>query len=71
MSRMFARATERAGIEDLRFRDLRHDFATRLRRRGVGLDIIGKLLGHSSLGVTGRYAHLEMETLREAMREVG
>jgi integrase len=71
VSRMFARATKRVGIDNLRFHDLRHDFATRLRRQGVGLDIIGAILGHSSLGVTQRYAHLELETLHAAVRGVG
>lgn len=67
ISRMFARACARADVTNLRFHDLRHDFATRLRRRGVALDALAKLLGHSSLEMVTRYAHLGDETLRQAV----
>jgi integrase len=67
VSAMFRRAVPKAGIRDLRFHDLRHDFATRLRRGGVGIDAIAALLGHASLAMAQRYAHIGMETLREAV----
>jgi integrase len=67
VSAMFRRAVPKAGIRDLRFHDLRHDFATRLRRSGVGIDAIAALLGHSSLAMAQRYAHIGMETLRSAV----
>ncbi len=60
----------RTAIRDLRFRDLRHDFATRLRRVGVGIDAIAALLGHAFLAMAQRYAHIGMETLREAVAEL-
>jgi integrase len=43
----FARACERAGIDDLRPYDLRHTFATRLVERNVHILIISELLGHA------------------------
>jgi integrase len=65
------RETVRAlGITNLRFHDLRHDFATRVRRKGVGLDAIAKLLGHTTLAMTQRYAHLGMDTLRDAVADL-
>lgn len=67
VTRIFHRAVVRAEIQDLRFHDLRHDYATRLRRKGVGIDAIAELLGHSNLAVTQRYAHIEMNVLREAV----
>jgi integrase len=56
-----------AKLEDFHFHDLRHDFATKLRRRGVGLDVIAQLLGHASLAMTQRYAHVEQDLLRKAV----
>ncbi len=64
---MFRRAVRKAGIEDFRFHDTRHDFASRVRRDGVGLDIIAKLLGHSSLAMANRYAHLGDEQMKGAV----
>lgn len=54
----FDRATKRAGIEGLTFHDLRHVFASRLRRRGASLSDIAEALGHKGVTMTLRYAHL-------------
>lgn len=63
----FARAIARADIDDFHFHDLRHEFATRLRRNGEGIDVIAKLLGHSTISMAMRYAHLDDPTLRQAV----
>jgi integrase len=68
VSTFFARIAREAGLDDLHFHDLRHDFATRLKRGGSGLDVIADLLGHSSLAMTQRYAHIGQP---EAARAVG
>lgn len=53
-----------AELGDFHYHDLRHDFATQVRRRGVGLDHIAKLLGHSTLQMSARYAHVGEDELR-------
>jgi len=67
---LFRRGVERAGISDLRFHDLRHHYATTLRRQGIGLDVLAKLLGHSSLQMVTRYAHLGEDSPRAAVAGV-
>lgn len=54
---VFRPALQRAGIRDLRWKDLRHSFATRLRMRDTDLKSIGELLGHTTTRMTERYAH--------------
>lgn len=53
----FEEVRQQAGIEGLRFHDLRHTFATRLSAKGVDIVTIKDLLGHSSITTTMRYAH--------------
>lgn len=56
----------RAGMEDLRIHDLRHSFASAGLAGGEGLPLISKLLGHSHISTTSRYAHLADDPLRAA-----
>lgn len=53
-------------INDLRIHDLRHNFASMLINKGVSLEVIGKLLGHSNIATTQRYAHLVHDSLKNA-----
>ena len=57
----FDKAREKAGIEDFRFHDLRHTFASRLVQGGVPLYDVMHLTGHKSLEMVQRYAHLAPE----------
>jgi len=63
----FHAACDAAGIEGLRLHDLRHTFATRLRERGVDLGTIMKLLGHSTIAMTLRYAQVSEESQHAAV----
>jgi site-specific recombinase XerD len=58
---------KQAKIKDFRFHDLRHDFASRLVMNGVDLYRVKELLGHGSIEITQRYAHLAPHTLAEAV----
>lgn len=55
----FERAVEKAGIEDFHFHDLRHCFATMLLSAGATLPELAAALGHRTLSMVARYAHLE------------
>jgi integrase len=54
----FDKALKRAGIEDFRFHDLRHTFASHLLMNGGDLLTLKEILGHSSLKMIERYTHL-------------
>lgn len=54
----WAQALEAADIGHARIHDLRHTFASRIVTAGVSLSVLQKLLGHSSIKTTERYAHL-------------
>src|SRR5208283_4927267 len=64
LKKAFRRAVKAAKIDHCRFHDLRHTFATRLVQNGVDLYKVSKLMGHSSIESTHRYAHHCPESLR-------
>ena len=55
-----------AGMDDVRLHDLRHAFASVAAASGMGLPIIGKMLGHSQVQTTQRYAHLAADPVKAA-----
>ncbi len=63
----FATARRRAGIKDFRVHDLRHTCAAWLVTSGVALVEVRDLLGHASVIMTERYAHLAPENVRGAV----
>ena len=64
------RIRKRTNIEDVRIHDLRHTFASTAVAAGQGLPMIGKLLGHSNIQTTARYAHLATDPIKEAANAV-
>ncbi|MCY4382997.1 MAG: site-specific integrase [Nitrospinae bacterium] len=60
----------RAGLENVRVHDLRHSYASRALALGESLTMIGKLLGHSQIKTTARYAHLARESVRDSAERV-
>lgn len=67
VKRSFGSACKVAGIEGLRFHDLRHTFATRLIERGVPGEVVSKLLGHNNILTTTRYINPNAQTARLAV----
>ncbi len=63
----FNAALRRAGIEDFRFHDLRHTFASHFIMRGGDLKSLQEMLGHSNITTTMRYAHLSQAHKKEAV----
>ena len=58
------RIRARAELDDVRIHDLRHSFASRALALGESLPMIGKLLGHTQVQTTARYAHLANESVK-------
>ena len=66
----FRRACKRAGIDNFRFHDLRHDFASNLVQKGNDLYVVQNLLGQKDGRMTQRYAHLKLDNLRDAVNSL-
>ena len=64
------RIRARAGLNDVRLHDLRHSFASGGLLVGEGLPMIGKLLGHTQVQTTARYAHLANDPLKAAANRI-
>jgi len=67
MKTAFNAALRRAGIEDFRFHDLRHTFASHFIMRGGTLKELQEILGHKTIQMTMRYAHLSQEHKKKAV----
>lgn len=63
-------ARKRAGLADVRIHDLRHSFASFLVNSGRSLYEVQKILGHTQIKTTQRYAHLANDTLLDAANQV-
>jgi integrase len=70
LQHFWRRIRARAGIKDVRIHDLRHTFASTAVASGQGLPMIGKLLGHTQVQTTARYAHLAAEPVRAAADQI-
>lgn len=70
VKRAWAEVTKSAEVPDLRWHDLRHDFASQLVMRDVPLFTVQTLLGHKNPRMTQRYAKLAPGTLADAVAKL-
>ena len=68
---LWYRVRREAGIEDVRLHDLRHTVASQAALNGVPLPVVARLLGHSSVRMTLRYAHVGHKEIEAAAERVG
>jgi integrase len=61
---------KRAGLVDFRFHDLRHSFASKLVMAKVDLYTVKELMGHSTIQMTEKYAHLAPEHKASAVEKI-
>jgi integrase len=66
----FTAACRKAGVENFSWHCLRHTFASRLVMAGVGLRAVQELMGHKTIAMTCRYAHLSPDHQAEAVRRL-
>ena len=66
ITKVWFRIRDKAGLPNLRLHDLRHQYASFLVNSGRTLYEVQQILGHSDPSVTVRYAHLSLDSLRDA-----
>ena len=66
----FKKVCSAAKIDDFRFHDLRHTFASHLVMAGVDLVTVKELLGHKTINMTNRYTHLAQEHKAQAVAKL-
>ena len=66
----FEKCLDRSKIADFVWHDLRHTFATRTLSKGMRIEYLSKILGHSKISTTERYAHVMPSDLHDAMQAV-
>jgi integrase len=67
----FKLACKQAGLEGVTWHTLRHTFASRLLAKGADIVTVKELLGHSTIVVTMRYAHTNVEAKERAVLALG
>lgn len=70
LQKPWSRYRDAANLSDMRIHDLRHSFASYAISQGMTLAMVGKLLGHTQVQTTARYAHLMDDPVREAAGKV-
>ena len=68
---LWYRVRKEAGIEDVRLHDLRHTYASHAVMNGVPVPVVSRMLGHSNVRMTLRYAHLGDHEIEAAAERVG
>lgn len=71
LKQSWRRLVSRAGIEDLRFHDLRHEAISRLLEKGLTIPEAASVSGHRTTSMLARYAHPDQLKVRQKMMENG
>jgi len=71
LQKSWRRIRKQAGLDDVRIHDLRHTFASHAVMGGTPLVLVSKLLGHTQIATTMRYAHLADAELAKASEGIG
>ena len=69
--RLWGTVRKRCGFEDVRCHGLRHTFASQAVLNGIPLPVVAKLLGHSTVSMTLRYAHVADHEVAAAADRIG
>jgi integrase len=69
LQRPWRRIRTLAGLSDVRIHDLRHTYASNAVSSGMAIQMVGRLLGHTQLQTTMRYAHLVDDPVGRAAEE--
>ncbi len=69
LQKPWRRIRKLAGLPNVRIHDLRHTYASNAVSSGMPIQMVGRLLGHSQLQTTMRYAHLADDPVRRAAEE--
>lgn len=68
----WASLLRRSGVAHCTPHDLRRTAGSRMLQRGVPIEIVSAVLGHSNITITRQvYSHLEVDHLRDAVRRLG
>ncbi|MFT9455647.1 tyrosine-type recombinase/integrase, partial [Komagataeibacter saccharivorans] len=70
LQKPWRRIRKAAGLDGVRLHDLRHSFASDALEMGADLTMIGRMLGHSDIKTTSRYAHLKRENVKRSTDQV-
>lgn len=70
LQKPWRRIRAEADLDDVRIHDLRHTYASQAILQGMNIPMVGKLLGHTQIQTTMRYAHLADAPVRQAASEV-
>ena len=71
LQRKFPELRNKLGIDPAKtLHSFRHSFATHLQKKGVHIEIVQELLGHSDIRMTRHYQKVDFGTLREAVERL-
>lgn len=70
LEKPWRRIREKADLPGVRIHDLRHTYASNAVMSGLSIPLLGKILGHTQIQTTMRYAHIADEPVREAADKV-